>query len=99
MNPFHFFESKWKFIFNVASRICIVSKFHMIMKAILFFPYSQFQMPIHPLSFPGFIPLFLCAGANEVLHFHLLEFPHAENKLSGNDLIPECFSNLCNAER
>src|SRR5688500_10592188 len=45
------------------------------------------------------IPLLLCARTNKKLHFHLLKFPHAENELAGYNLIPECFSNLCNAKR
>src|SRR4249920_1926888 len=99
MNTFHFFKTERKFIFNIAGRIGIMSQFHMVMKTIFFFWNSQAQMPFHSYLLPGFIPFFLCTGANEILHFHLFKFSHAENKLPGYDLISKGLSYLCNTKR
>ena len=49
---------------------------------------ASFQKLYHSISVPGF---------DEVLHLHLLEFPHAEDELSGDDLVAEtpCRSARC----
>src|ERR1044072_7331552 len=38
------------------------------------------------------------AGANEVLHLHLLELARAEDEVAGRDLVAERLSNLRDAE-
>jgi hypothetical protein len=43
--------------------------------------------------------LHLGAGAHKELHFHLFELPHAEDKLTGHDLVSERLADLGYAER
>src|SRR4051812_23563943 len=99
MNTLHFFKTNGEIVLNICSSVGIMCQLHVIMKAVFFFWNAQAQVPFHSLLFPELVPLFLCTGANEKLHLHLLKLAHPENKLTGYDLIAECFSNLCNTER
>ena len=56
-------------------------------------------MPVQTGFFPFLEPFEFGTGADEKLHFHLLEFTHTENKLPGNNFVAESFSCLCNPER
>ena len=49
--------------------------------------------------FPILEPLEILAGFAEKLHFHLLEFAHAENKVAGGYLVAERLADLAHAER
>ena len=98
MDPFHFLPSDREGVFNVHRRICVMRKFDVIVIAVVFCGETHRQMPVEPLLLPVFVPLFLCAGADEELHFHLLEFAHAEDELPGYDLVPEGLPDLGNAE-
>src|SRR3954462_5264525 len=55
-------------------------------------------MPVKSRFFPVFKPFFLCAGTNKELHFHLFKFTHTKNKLTSNNFISECFTNLRNSK-
>jgi TonB family protein len=79
--------TKREFKFNITSRIGIVSKLQMIMKAVFRFWKSQCPMPFDTLFFPMIIPFHFRARLYKVLHFHLLKLPHTENKLPGNNFI------------
>src|SRR6202035_2532183 len=94
MNAFHFFKSDRERIFYVAGSVGIMGEFYMVMKTEFVWRYSQAQVPFHPGFFPVFIPFFLSARANEKLHLHLFELPHTEDKLTGDNLVPECFARL-----
>ena len=56
-------------------------------------------MPSHTSLLPRFEPLKLRAGLHEVLHLHLLELAHTENKLTGHDFVAERLADLCDTER
>ena len=56
-------------------------------------------MPFEPYFFPCFKPFELLSRAYEKLHFHLLEFTHAEYKLPSYYFITECFPYLSDSER
>ena len=56
-------------------------------------------MPLDPGLLPVLVPLALRAGRDEELHLHLLELPHAEDELAGDDLVPEGLADLRDAER
>src|SRR4051812_10239079 len=99
MYTFHFLKSNWKFILNVTCGISIKRQFCMIVKTIFFCRNTKALVPVEPFLFPVFVPFFLCAGTYKELHFHLLKFAHAKNKLPGHNFIPECFTNLCNTKR
>src|SRR5690606_37844568 len=99
VDTFQFFEPEREPEFYIRGRICIVSQFFMIVKTIVFFSHSQRKMPFQPVFLPGFVPFLLLTRANKKLHFHLFEFPLAENKLARYDLVPESLSGLCYTER
>ncbi len=99
MDTFHFFESKRKFKLNIHGGIGIVGKLLVVVLAELCLRRTQSQMPSHPRIGPLLIPVELSARAYEKLHFHLLEFSHTENELTGYDFISEGLSDLCDAER
>lgn len=54
-------------------------------------------MPLHAELFPVIEPFHFFARSDEKLHFHLLEFAHAEDKLAGNNFVAKCFPDLCNS--
>src|SRR5690606_6597147 len=97
--PFYFSESHREIKFYIAGGICIVSKFNMVVEAVFFSRNSQSEVPFHSFFLPVFIPFFLRTRLNKELHFHLLKFTHAKDKLTSNNFISECFSSLCNSER
>src|SRR5688572_15482961 len=99
MNAFYFFKTDREIVFNITSCVGIMSQFNMIMKTILISRCSQACMPFQSFLFPVFIPFFLRTGTNKELHFHLLKFSHAENKLSCYNFIRECFTDLRSEER
>src|ERR1035437_249858 len=96
MYSFNFFEPERKFKFNVRGRICVMSKFDVVVEAVILTPETESLMPSHPCIFPFFEPFKLTSGLYKKLHLHLFKFPHPENKLPGNYFIPECFSYLRN---
>ena len=56
-------------------------------------------MPLQAGLFPLFVPFFLGSRGNKELHFHLFKFPHAKNKLPGNNFVAKSFSGLCYSKR
>src|SRR5690625_7100715 len=56
-------------------------------------------MPQLALLQPLFVGLLILSGLDKILHLHLFELPHAENKLTGHHLIPESFPGLGDTER
>src|SRR6185437_7566507 len=98
MDALHFLEADGKIIFDVASGVRIVSQLDVIMKTIFLRRDTQAKMPFHACIFPVFIPFFLRAGADEELHFHLLELPHAEDELPGDDLVAKGLADLRNTK-
>src|SRR5690606_28020065 len=99
MDPLYFFKSERKFKFDIYCCICVMRQFIMVVKAQAVRWDPQGSMPSHSDVLPMLIPLFFFSRADEKLHFHLLEFAHAENKLSCHNLIPKGFTYLCNTER
>ena len=99
MYPFHFLESEGEPVFYIRGCICIMRKLDMVVKTVISRTESKCLVPKHSGFLPFGKPLQFGAGLNEKLHFHLLEFPHPENELSGNYLIAECLSYLGNSER
>src|SRR5215204_97144 len=99
MYSLNFLKSKWKTIFYIYGVIRIKRRLSMNVPMVLFGRYAKTQMPLHSLFAPILVPFFLSTGPNKKLHFHLLKFTHSENKLPCHNLVPECFSNLCNTKR
>ncbi len=99
MNTFHFLESKRHLEFDVGCGIGVVGELLMVVVAVFFVAETKGFVPSESPFFPLLEPFELFAGTNEELHLHLLEFAHAEDELTRYDLIAECFTDLCNAER
>src|ERR1700730_11393208 len=98
MDTFNFFKADGKFIFNITGGVSIMRQLYVVMEPIFFLWNTKTQMPFHSFLFPEVVPFLLCAGPDEELHLHLLEFPHPENELAGNNLISECLTDLCNTK-
>ena len=56
-------------------------------------------MPFQACLLPVFEPFEFLTGTHEELHLHLFELAHAEDKLTGHNLVAESLANLCDAER
>ena len=59
---------------------------------------AQGLVPLQADFLPLLEPLQLGAGLYEELHFHLLEFAHAEDELACHDFVTEGLTDLCNTE-
>ena len=59
---------------------------------------AQIDIPIPPVLQPVFMPFLIGAGLHEEFHFHLLEFPSAENEVSWGDLVAKTLAGLANAK-
>ena len=96
MNAFQFFEAKGKAVFDIAGGIGVMCKFQVVVEAVLVCAQSQGMMPGQALGFPGGVPFQVGAGGHEVLHLHLLKFPHPKDELPGNDFVAKGFAGLGN---
>ena len=56
-------------------------------------------MPFQAGRLPHLEPFHFFARTNKELHFHLFELTHTEDKLTGNDLVTERFTDLGDTER
>ena len=99
MNSFNLFEAERHFKFNISSGIGIMSQLVVVVETIFCIAQSEGFVPFQAEFFPEFKPLHFLTRTNEELHFHLFEFAHTENKLTGNYLISKCFSDLSYTER
>src|SRR5512136_1677163 len=98
MDAFDFFEPEREPVLDIRSCVGIMCQFIVIMETVVLVSEAEGTVPFHPCLFPLPEPFELSARLHKKLHFHLFKFPHAEDKLSGNDLIPEGFSYLGNAK-
>src|SRR5690606_19756888 len=98
MDALHFLESYRELEFDIAGSLCVMRQFKMIVIPVFLFGNSETKMPLQSFGLPELVPRSFSAGANEELHFHLLEFAHAEYELPRHNFISECLSNLRNAE-
>ena len=99
MDTFHFLETERHFEFDISSRICIVGQLFVIVITIFFITQSHCLVPFQTSSLPLLEPFHLFARTNEELHFHLFELAHAEDELTGNDLVTESLTDLSDTER
>ena len=99
MYSFKLLEAEREVELYVGGGIGIVSQLLMVMEAVIFSSHAQVHVPLHARLFPLFEPFHLGSWAAEEFHFHLLEFPHPEYELAGDDFIPECLANLRDSER
>ncbi len=71
----------------------------MIPQAQAFFPDAQAQQPVPAEAAPVVEPFQVFAGLAEEFQFHLLELTHAEDEVTGRNLIPEGLADLRDAGR
>ena len=76
-----------------------MGQFLVVVETVVLCAHTKVHVPFHTGFLPLFEPVKLCSGLDEELHFHLLEFPHAEYELAGHNLIPEGLTYLCDAKR
>src|SRR3989338_9167195 len=99
VDTFQFFKAHWKIKFDITGCVCIMGQLNVVMKAVVLITQAQLSVPLHPGFLPVFIPLHLFAWTHKKLHFNLLKFAHAENELTGYNLVAEGLTNLCNTKR
>ncbi len=97
VDSLHLLEAEGHLELDVGSRIGIVSQLVVVVEAVLVGTEAERLVPLHAECLPVLEPLQLLTRCHEKLHLHLLEFPHAEDELTGDDLA-ECLSDLGNAE-
>ena len=91
-------EAEGEVELDVRGCIGIVGKLLMVMEAVVFGTHTKVYMPFHAGFLPFFEPFQLCSGLDKELHFHLLELPHAEDELTGHNLITEGLAYLGDTE-
>ena len=98
VNSLQFFEAEREVKLDICCRIGIVSKFFVIVIAVVLLWYAQSQMPLHSCLLPILKPFEFFSRTDKKLHLHLLKFSHSEDKLTCNNLISECLSDLSNTK-
>src|ERR1035437_1196748 len=98
MNSLHFLKPKWKAVFNINCSIGIMRQFIVFVEPVVLTAKTQSLMPVHAGSSPFLKPFRIRTRTNKELHFHLFKFTHTENKLTGNNLVTESFTDLGNPE-
>ena len=98
MDALQLFKSKGELEFDIGGCISIMGEFFVVVESIVFVTKAQCLVPFESFFLPLLIPFFLCSRWDEELHFHLFEFAHAEDELTGYDFIAKGFSNLCNTK-
>ena len=71
----------------------------MVAELQIFFFDTETEEPFFAEVFPVIEPFEVGTRFAEEFQFHLLEFAHAENEVSGRDLVTEGFTDLTDAER
>ncbi len=99
VDTLNFLESERHLELDVGSGICIESELLVVVETVVLRSEAQSLVPFHTELLPFLKPFLLCARLNEELHLHLLELPHTEDELAGNDLVAECLTDLCDSER
>ena len=92
-------EAEGEVELDVGSGIGVVGQLLVVVETVVLRAHSEVDMPLHSLLFPLCKPLQLGSGLDEELHLHLLELPHAEYELAGDDLVAEGLADLGDTER
>ncbi len=94
MYTLHFLETEWHLELDVGGSVGIVSELLVVMVAILLIAETESLVPAKTELLPVVEPFHLCAGAHEELHLHLFELTHAEDELTGHNLVAERLADL-----
>ncbi len=97
---FDFLPAEGKTILDIESCPGVVGQLaaRMLMPLELGRVKSKRAVPSHAPFPPPLKPLGISPGLHEELHFHLLELTGSEDEIPRRDLVPECLSDLRNAE-
>ena len=98
MHPFKLFKAHGKVELDVTRRISIVGQLNVVVKTVHVLSQPQCVMPFDSGLLPVSVPLCLRAWLDKKLHLHLLKLPHAENELTGYDLVAKRLANLCDSK-
>ena len=99
VDTLQFLEAEGEVELNIGRGVGVVGQFLVIVETVVLGTHSQVHMPLHAGFLPFFEPFQFRSRFDEELHFHLLEFTHAENELSGYDFVTESFPDLGDTER
>jgi len=94
VNAFHFLETEGHLKLNIGGCVGVVSQFIVVVETVLVVTQAQGLVPFEAGFLPLSEPIEFSTRFDKKLHLHLLEFTHAENKLTGHDFVAEGFSNL-----
>ena len=99
MDTFDFLESEREVKFDVVGCIGIVSQLVVLVPTVLVVAHTESLVPFQSFFAPFLEPLEFGTWLYEILHFHLLELAHTENELTGNNLVAESLTYLCDTKR
>ena len=99
MDSFQFLESEREVELDVGCGVGVMRQLLMVVEAVVLGAHSEADMPFHAVFLPLGKPIHLCAGTAEEFHLHLLELPHPEYELTGDNLVAESLSDLGDSER
>ena len=92
-------EPEREVVFDVRRGVGVVGQFIVVVEAVVIVAEAQRTVPGHAGVLPLVPPLHFGSGAHEELHLHLLELAHAEDELTGDDLVAERLADLRDTER
>ena len=98
VDTLHLLEAKRHVEFDVGGGVGVVGELLVVVVAVVFVAHAERLVPGQTMLLPVVEPLHLRAGLAEELHLHLLKLAHAEDELSGHDLVAEGLADLGNAE-
>ena len=98
VDTLYFLEAKGHLKLDVRSCVGVVRQLLVVVVAVLLVTEAESLVPAKTQVLPEVEPLELLTRADEELHLHLLELAHTEDELTGNDLIAEGLTDLCDTE-
>ena len=99
VDAFELLEAHGEIELDVAGRVRVVGELDVVVEPVGVVAKAEGLVPLDPGLLPVLVPLGLGAWGDEELHLHLLELPHAEDELAGDDLVPEGLADLRDAKR
>ena len=96
MHTFHLFETDEEIVFDIARSISIMRQFTWSLKTVFSLGIPRLRCHLSVLL-SILVPFFLCTGTLNCIS--ICKLAHTENELTGNDLVTECFTHLCNAPK
>src|SRR5438128_374819 len=101
MNSFELLPAERELVLDIESRFRVMRKLAgaMLMETKLVSSQAVLVMPLNPPGFPLLEPIHVGSRFDEVLHFHLLKFASAENKVPRRNFVSKGFADLRDSKR